>query len=44
MSTSLGLQTMQELQALNKEKEVASDAMIMFLAINASGLLSSRSP
>lgn len=37
-ATPLGLQTMQELQKENKNKEVASDAMIMFLAINASGL------
>ncbi|WP_298631113.1 nucleoside recognition domain-containing protein [uncultured Porphyromonas sp.] len=37
-ATPLGLQTMKELQALNPNKERASDAMIMFLAINASGL------
>ena len=37
-ATPLGLQTMQDLQKLNKKKEEASDAMIMFLCINASGL------
>lgn len=37
-ATPLGLQTMQSLQELNKKKEEASDAMIMFLCINASGL------
>lgn len=37
-ATPLGLQTMTELQGLNKEKTTASDAMIMFLCINASGL------
>lgn len=37
-ATPLGLQTMTELQTLNKDKERASDAMIMFLCINASGL------
>lgn len=37
-ATPLGLRTMQELQELNKKKEEASDAMIMFLCINASGL------
>ena len=37
-ATPLGLQTMQDLQKLNARKEEASDAMIMFLCINASGL------
>lgn len=37
-ATPLGLQTMKELQAHNPKKDTASDAMIMFLAINASGL------
>ncbi len=37
-ATPLGLKTMQDLQTLNKEKESPSDAMIMFLALNASGL------
>lgn len=37
-ATPLGLQTMRELQTENQQKDRASDAMIMFLAINASGL------
>lgn len=37
-ATPLGLETMKRLQELNKEPDRASDAMIMFLAINASGL------
>lgn len=37
-ATPLGLKAMQELQALNREKETATDAMIMFLVLNASGL------
>ncbi|NDV55740.1 hypothetical protein D0T51_08395 [Parabacteroides sp. 52] len=37
-ATPMGLKAMQELQALNKEKETASNPMIMFLCINASGL------
>lgn len=37
-ATPLGLQTMRELQELNRDKSTASDAMIMFLCINASGL------
>ncbi len=37
-ATPLGLKAMQELQTLNKEKDNASDAMIMFLILNASGL------
>lgn len=37
-ATPIGLNVMQELQELNPNKEVASNAMIMFIAINASGL------
>lgn len=37
-ATPLGLEVMQQLQQLNKDKERASDAMIMFICINASGL------
>lgn len=37
-ATPLGLKAMQELQSLNPQKERATDAMIMFLVLNASGL------
>lgn len=37
-ATPLGIKTMESLQELNAQKERATDAMIMFLAINASGL------
>lgn len=37
-ATPLGLKAMQELQELNNEKDTATDAMIMFLVLNASGL------
>ena len=37
-ATPLGLKAMTELQAINKEKDTASNAMIMFLVLNASGL------
>jgi len=37
-ATPLGLKAMTELQVLNKEKDTASNAMIMFLVLNASGL------
>lgn len=37
-ATPLGLKTMNALQELNPDKDSPSDAMIMFLAINASGL------
>ncbi len=37
-ATPIGLNVMQQLQELNKDRQTASDAMIMFLAINASGL------
>lgn len=37
-ATPLGLKAMQELQGLNPEKETASNAQIMFLVLNTSGL------
>ncbi|MFC4666351.1 nucleoside recognition domain-containing protein [Falsiporphyromonas endometrii] len=37
-ATPLGIRSMERLQSLNDKKERATDAMIMFLAINASGL------
>ncbi len=37
-ATPMGLKAMKELQEHNEEKEVASDPMIMFLVLNASGL------
>lgn len=37
-ATPMGLKAMQQLQELNGKKEAASDAMIMFLCVNASGL------
>lgn len=37
-ATPMGLKAMQEMQELNKDKDTASNPMIMFLAINASGL------
>lgn len=37
-ATPLGLKAMQELQSLNIKKDEATDAMIMFLVLNASGL------
>ena len=37
-ATPLGLKAMQELQTLNPRKDTATDAMIMFLILNASGL------
>ena len=37
-ATPMGLKAMQQLQELNPEKEEASNPMIMFLCINASGL------
>lgn len=36
-ATPLGLNAMKEMQELNTDKEVASDAQIMFLALNTSG-------
>ena len=37
-ATPMGLKAMQEMQKLNPEKDTATDAMIMFLVLNASGL------
>ena len=37
-ATPIGLRAMQQLQELNPRKDTASDAMIMFLNLNASGL------
>ncbi len=37
-ATPIGLNVMKELQELNPKKDTASNSMIMFLAINASGL------
>lgn len=37
-ATPLGLKAMQEMQDLNKHKDTATDAMLMFLILNASGL------
>lgn len=37
-ATPMGLKAMQEMQELNQDKSVASNPMIMFLCINASGL------
>jgi spore maturation protein SpmA len=37
-ATPIGLKAMQQLQNLNNTKDTATDAMIMFLNINASGL------
>ncbi len=37
-ATPLGLKAMQELQSVNPQKDRATDAMIMFLVLNASGL------
>ena len=37
-ATPMGLRAMQEMQSLNAEKERATDAMIMFLVLNSSGL------
>ena len=37
-ATPLGLKAMKELQSLNKEKDKASNAQIMFLVLNTSGL------
>ncbi|MFI3320299.1 MAG: nucleoside recognition domain-containing protein [Rikenellaceae bacterium] len=38
-ATPIGLNVMQQLQELNPKKEEASNSMIMFLMINASGLI-----
>ena len=37
-ATPLGLKAMKELQELNTKKDTASDAMLMFLVLNTSGL------
>ncbi|MEQ1857318.1 MAG: nucleoside recognition domain-containing protein [Longimicrobiales bacterium] len=37
-ATPLGLKAMQELQEINPDKETATDAQIMFLVLNTSGL------
>lgn len=37
-ATPMGLKAMEELQKTNKKKDTASDAMIMFLVLNTSGL------
>lgn len=37
-ATPMGLKTMQEMQSLNERKDTATDAMIMFLVLNSSGL------
>ena len=37
-ATPLGLKAMQEMQSLNDKKDTATDAMLMFLVLNASGL------
>lgn len=37
-ATPLGLKAMEELQSLNPDKETATDAQILFLLLNASGL------
>ncbi|MDL2230434.1 hypothetical protein LJB87_01420 [Alistipes sp. OttesenSCG-928-L06] len=37
-ATPIGLNVMKDLQALNPQKDTASNPMIMFMAINASGL------
>jgi spore maturation protein SpmA len=37
-ATPLGLKAMKDLQELNKEKETASNAMIMFLVLNTAGI------
>jgi len=37
-ATPLGLKAMEELQTLNPDKDTASDAQIMFLVLNTSGL------
>lgn len=37
-ATPMGLRAMQEMQRLNDKKDTATDAMIMFLVLNSSGL------
>lgn len=38
-ATPLGLKAMQHMQSLNDKKDTATDAMLMFLVLNASGLV-----
>ena len=38
-ATPLGLKAMQQMQELNPKKDTATDAMLMFLVLNASGLV-----
>ena len=38
-ATPLGLKAMQQMQSLNDKKDTATDAMLMFLVLNASGLV-----
>ncbi len=37
-ATPMGLKAMQQMQTLNEKKDTATDAMIMFLVLNSSGL------
>lgn len=37
-ATPMGLRAMQQMQELNRQKDTATDAMIMFLVLNSSGL------
>lgn len=37
-ATPFGIKAMEELQTLNEEKETATNAMVMFMAINTSGI------
>jgi len=37
-ATPIGLKAMQEMQSINKQKDTASNSMIMFLTLNTSGL------
>lgn len=37
-ATPMGLRAMQEMQSLNREKDTATNSMIMFLVLNSSGL------
>ena len=37
-ATPLGIKAMEELQELNEDKETASNAMVMFMAVNTTGI------
>jgi spore maturation protein A len=37
-ATPLGIKAMEELQELNEDKETATDAMVMFMAMNTAGI------